>query len=40
VGKINRELERVCRREVEVVSLPKLGGAIHTPGEILAALKG
>ena len=37
-GKINREAQRVLCGGAEVVSLPKLGGALHTPQEILDAL--
>jgi 2-oxoglutarate/2-oxoacid ferredoxin oxidoreductase subunit alpha len=40
VGKIVREVERAARGRCEVVSLPKLGGALHTPAEILAAIQG
>ncbi|MGP8051108.1 MAG: 2-oxoacid:acceptor oxidoreductase subunit alpha [Desulfobaccales bacterium] len=38
IGKLNRELERYCHG-IEVVSLPKLGGELHTPEEILAAIR-
>ena len=37
VGKYCREIERVLHDKV-VISLPKLGGDIHTPNEILDAL--
>lgn len=40
VGKIAREVERAAGGRAEVVSLPKLGGALHTPGEILGAIEG
>jgi 2-oxoglutarate ferredoxin oxidoreductase subunit alpha len=39
VGKIVREVERVAACRAEVVSLPKIGGELHTPAEILEALK-
>jgi 2-oxoglutarate ferredoxin oxidoreductase subunit alpha len=39
VGKICREVERVVAGRAEVISLPKLGGDLHTPAEILGALK-
>jgi 2-oxoglutarate/2-oxoacid ferredoxin oxidoreductase subunit alpha len=39
VGKIVREVERVAACRTEVVSLPKVGGELHTPAEILEALK-
>ena len=35
IGKISREVQRVLRSEVKVVSLPSLGGALHKPDEIL-----
>jgi len=38
VGKIFREVERVVAGRVEVISLPKLGGEVHTPQEILKAI--
>ncbi|MGL4485020.1 MAG: hypothetical protein ACRCUS_08735, partial [Anaerovoracaceae bacterium] len=34
VGKYSREVERVLK-EKEVISLPKVGGEIHSPNEIL-----
>lgn len=40
IGKIVREVERIVARRAEVVSLPKLGGEMHTPMEILKAVKG
>ena len=40
VGKIVREVERASRGRAEVVPVPKLGGALHTPTEILAVIKG
>ena len=39
VGKIVREVERIAACRCEVVSLPKVGGELHTPAEILEALK-
>jgi 2-oxoglutarate/2-oxoacid ferredoxin oxidoreductase subunit alpha len=39
VGKIVREVERVAACRCEVLSLPKLGGELHTPAEILEKLK-
>jgi 2-oxoglutarate/2-oxoacid ferredoxin oxidoreductase subunit alpha len=38
VGRVVREVERVTAGRTEVVSLPKLGGLLHTPAEILAEL--
>lgn len=40
IGKIYLEVARVLGREVEVVSMPLLGGALHTPAEIVAELGG
>jgi 2-oxoglutarate ferredoxin oxidoreductase subunit alpha len=37
VGKIVKEVERVVKHKV--ASLPKLGGELHTPDEILTAIK-
>ena len=37
-GQIAREIERHVR--VPVVSIPKLGGELHLPGELVAALEG
>jgi len=39
MGKICREVERICPG-IEVVSLAKVGGELHTPQEILEALAG
>ena len=39
VGKIVREVERIAACRCEVVSLPKVGGELHTPTEILEILK-
>jgi 2-oxoglutarate ferredoxin oxidoreductase subunit alpha len=38
MGKICREVERAVAGRAEVVSLPKLGGEMHEPAEILEAL--
>jgi 2-oxoglutarate ferredoxin oxidoreductase subunit alpha len=38
MGKIFREVERVVGNRAEVVSLPKLGGEVHTPAEILRSM--
>ena len=40
IGKIARELERLVDGGQEIVSIPKLGGNLHTPLEILAGIKG
>lgn len=40
IGKIVREVDRASHGRAEVISLPKLGGALHTPAEILAAIEG
>ena len=37
LGQIAREIER--HTKVPVTSLPKLGGELHTPAELLAALE-
>jgi 2-oxoglutarate ferredoxin oxidoreductase subunit alpha len=39
VGKIYREVERLVKGRAEVISLPKLGGEVHTPSEIFKAIK-
>jgi 2-oxoglutarate ferredoxin oxidoreductase subunit alpha len=39
VGKIVHEVERVAGCRSEIVSLPKVGGELHTPAEILQGLK-
>ncbi|HSR10905.1 MAG TPA: 2-oxoacid:acceptor oxidoreductase subunit alpha [Thermodesulfobacteriota bacterium] len=39
IGKICREVSRVAAGRAEVISLPKLGGEVHTPSEILEALE-
>lgn len=38
IGKISREVQRVLGKYCEVVSLPGLGGELHTPAKILAEL--
>ena len=40
VGKIAREVERAAHGRADVRALPKLGGALHTPKEILAGIEG
>lgn len=40
IGKICREVQRLATDGQEVVSLPKLGGALHRPDEIIEAIKG
>ncbi len=40
IGKISREVERVSRDDQEVISMPKIGGNMHTPQEILGAIEG
>ncbi len=40
IGKISREVQRVLRSQVQVVSLPSLGGALHTPNDIVQAMGG
>jgi 2-oxoglutarate ferredoxin oxidoreductase subunit alpha len=39
IGKMVREVERVVGGRTKVVSLPKLGGEMHTPLEILKAIR-
>ncbi len=39
VGKICREVERVSAGRAQVLSFPKIGGELHTPAEILRAIK-
>jgi len=39
IGKIVREVERIVGGRAEVVSVPKLGGEMHTPSEIFEAIK-
>jgi len=39
IGKICREVQRINDDRREIVSLPKLGGNLHTPDEILDVIK-
>jgi len=39
MGKIVREVERVVAGRAQVISLPKLGGEVHTPAEIFSAIR-
>lgn len=39
MGKMVREVERASRGQASVISLPKVGGLLHHPDEILAAIK-
>ena len=39
IGKMVREVERLTGADQAIASLPKLGGNLHTPDEILAAIK-
>lgn len=39
MGQVVNEIKRVTAGQVEVASLPKLGGLLHTPREILEAIK-
>jgi 2-oxoglutarate ferredoxin oxidoreductase subunit alpha len=38
IGKVFREVERVVSGKAKVISLPKLGGEVHTPTEILKSM--
>jgi 2-oxoglutarate ferredoxin oxidoreductase subunit alpha len=40
VGKIVREVDRAAHGRAEVVPVPKLGGVLHTPAELLAVMEG
>lgn len=40
IGKIARELERLVSGGQKIASIPKLGGNLHTPLEILVGIKG
>jgi len=40
MGRIVHEVEHAAAGRREVLSLPKLGGLLHTPGEILEAIEG
>lgn len=39
IGKMVREVERAARGRAQVVSLPKVGGVLHTSDEILEAIR-
>ncbi|MFZ5651744.1 MAG: 2-oxoacid:acceptor oxidoreductase subunit alpha [Bacillota bacterium] len=39
IGRMVNEVKRAIGSKVEVVSLPKLGGLLHTPGEIMAEIE-
>lgn len=39
MGKIVREVERASKGRCEVISVPKVGGVLHNPDEILSAIK-
>jgi 2-oxoglutarate ferredoxin oxidoreductase subunit alpha len=39
IGRIARELERLLTADQKITPMPKLGGDIHTPEEILAVIK-
>lgn len=39
IGRVVNEVKRVVEGQAEVVSMPKLGGLLHTPGEILAEIE-
>lgn len=39
IGKLVLEVQRASAGRAKIVSLPKLGGALHTPGEILEAIR-
>jgi len=39
MGKIVREVERASKGQAGVISVPKVGGVLHHPEEILAAIK-
>jgi 2-oxoglutarate/2-oxoacid ferredoxin oxidoreductase subunit alpha len=40
VGKIVREVDRAAHGRAEVLPVSKMGGALHTPADILAAIEG
>lgn len=40
IGKICREVERLAAEGQNVISLSKMGGVLHRPGEIIDAIKG
>ncbi|MDK2383994.1 MAG: 2-oxoacid:acceptor oxidoreductase subunit alpha, partial [Candidatus Korarchaeota archaeon] len=39
MGKIVREVDRASKGQAKVMSVPKVGGVLHHPDEILAAIK-
>jgi len=39
LGKMVRELERACDGNCRIISLPKVGGNLHTPNEILTEIE-
>ncbi len=39
MGKIVREVERASRGQAKVISVPKVGGVLHHPDDILSAIK-
>ncbi|MEM0192167.1 MAG: 2-oxoacid:acceptor oxidoreductase subunit alpha [Candidatus Korarchaeum sp.] len=39
MGKIVREVERASKGRCKVISVPKVGGVLHSPDEILSAIK-
>jgi 2-oxoglutarate ferredoxin oxidoreductase subunit alpha len=39
IGRVVHEVERAAAGRKKVLSLPKLGGTLHTPGEILEAIE-
>ncbi|MCS7102865.1 MAG: 2-oxoacid:acceptor oxidoreductase subunit alpha [Candidatus Korarchaeum sp.] len=39
MGKIVREVERASKGQCKVISVPKVGGVLHSPDEILSAIK-
>lgn len=39
IGRVVNEVKRVVAGQAEVISMPKLGGLLHTPGEILAEIE-
>ncbi len=39
MGKIVREVDRASKGQAKVISVPKVGGVLHHPDEILAAIK-
>ena len=39
IGKISRECERLSTDDQEIIPMPKLGGDMHTPEEILNVIR-